>query len=197
MADPTQALRRRPALAEPDIGRNLGLAPDTLALQLLPPRARSALRIDPAHLPTNGRVAGFTLDMPINRWATSAAGTAARLGPNEWLLRGPESNTERIAHDVEASLAGRHYSLVDIGHRQVAFAVSGAGAADVINCGCPLDLSPAAFPAGAATRTLLGKCEIVLVRTNDQAFEIECGRSYAAYVADFLTEAARGLARNA
>ena len=62
----------------------------------------------------------------------------------------------------------------------------------MINAGCPLDLSPAAFPAGAATRTLLGKAEIILSRSDDApAFEIECGRSFAAYVRDFLFVAAR------
>jgi sarcosine oxidase subunit gamma len=40
---------------------------------------------------------------------------------------------------------------------------------------------------------LLGKAEIILSRPSDAtAFEIECARSYAAYVRDFLIEAARG-----
>ena len=71
----------------------------------------------------------------------------------------------------------------------------GAQAPAVINSGCPLDLSAAAFPTGAVTRTLLGKCEVILARTSDEpAFEIECGRAYAAYVAAFLREAAREFA---
>ena len=48
-------------------------------------------------------------------------------------------------------------SLVDVGHARVALSVSGPRAADVINGGCALDLAPAAFPTGAATRTLLIK----------------------------------------
>jgi len=48
------------------------------------------------------------------------------------------------------------------------------------------------FPTGAATRTLLGKAEIVLSRWDDvPTFEIECARSFAAYVRDFLQDAAR------
>src|SRR5262245_1952660 len=121
MTEPTP-VRRRPALAGPDIVRILGLAAN--AIVLLPPRSRFSLRIGPGQLPSNGQVAGFTLDMAITRCAISAAGTAMRLGPDEWQLVGPEGDTDRIARDVEAALAGRHYSLVDISHRQVALAAS-------------------------------------------------------------------------
>ena len=85
-----------------------------------------------------------------------------RLGPDEWLLSGPLSEAAQIAGDVEAALRGLHHALVDVGHARVALSVSGPRAADAINSGCALDLSPAAFPAGTATRTLLGKAEIVL-----------------------------------
>lgn len=194
MAEPTQALRGRPALVARDIGGNLRLAPDALALQLLPPRARFSLRIDPAQLPADGQAAGFMLEMPINRCLKAGAGTAMRLGPDEWLLHGAEDAAARIVRDLEAALEGRRYSLVDVSHRQVAFALSGAHATEVLNSGCLLDLSLAAFPTGAATRTLLGKCEVILARTGDEpTFEIECGRSFAAYVAAFLSEAAREL----
>jgi len=54
-------------------------------------------------------------------------------------------------------------------------------------------LGPQAFPAGSATRTLLGKAEIVLSRPGEApSFEVECARSFARYVRDFLLEAARG-----
>jgi len=70
--------------------------------------------------------------------------------------------------------------------------MSGPRAADVINSGCALDLASPVFPAGAATRTLLGKAEIILSKCDDApTFEIECARSFAAYVRDFLLDAAR------
>ena len=115
-----------------------------------------------------------------------------RLGPDEWLLSGPLSDTAQIAADLETALARLHHALVDVGDARVALSVSGPRAADAINSGCALDLGSAAFPAGTATRTLLGKAEIVLARwTEAPAFEIECPRSFAAYVRDFLTAAAR------
>ena len=192
MAEATQRLSRRMALDEIDAKRAAGIAPDAVVIRLLAPRSRFSLRLDPSLLSAIKHVAGFTLDMPINRRMSSGERVAIRLGPDEWLLSGPEGEAARIALDVATTLAGLHHSLVDVSHRHVALSVAGARAADVINGGCPLDLSPPAFPAGCATRTLLGKAEVILAKTDDlPSFDIECGRSFAAYVHDFLLEAAR------
>src|SRR5438045_1159430 len=78
-----------------------------------------------------------------------------------------ESEAAQIAGDVEAALARLHHALADVGHARVALSVSGPRAAAVINSACALDLAPGAFPTGAATRTLLGKAEIVLSRWDD------------------------------
>ena len=194
MAETTFHLSRRMALDGMEAKRIEGATSEAVYIRLLPPRARFSLRFDSALLSIPARVGvGLTLDMPINRYVFSARSTAMRLGPDEWLLSGPEGETEQIAGDVGEALSGLHHSLVDISHRHVALSVSGPRAADVLNSGCPLDLSSSAFPAGCATRTLLGKADVVLAKTDDlPTFEIECGRSFAAYIHDFLLEAARG-----
>jgi sarcosine oxidase subunit gamma len=43
------------------------------------------------------------------------------------------------------------------------------------------------------TRTMLAKAEIVLWRTGSLEFRVEVWRSFAAYVSQFLAEAARGI----
>jgi len=193
MVETTFHAFRRMALDEKEAKRVESANSEPVFIRLLPPRARFSLRFDSALLSTPARVMGLTLDMPINRYVFSARGTAMRLGPDEWLLSGPEGETAQIAADVGAALAGLHHSMVDISHRQVALSVSGPRAADVLNSGCPLDLSSSAFPAGCATRTLLGKADAVLAKTDDlPTFEIECGRSFAAYIGDLLLEAAGG-----
>ena len=165
---------------------------NAVVIRLLAPRARFSLRIDLSLLARAKTIAGFALGMPINRYTTAAGWTAMRLGPDEWLLSGPESEAARIAGDVGAALASLHHALVDVGHARVALSVSGPRAADVINSGCALDLASPVFPTGAATRTLLGKAEIILSKCDDApTFEIECARSFAAYVRDFLLDAAR------
>ncbi len=52
-------------------------------------------------------------------------------------------------------------------------AVSGSRAARVVNAFCALDLHPSAFPVGMCTRTMLGKAEIILWRTEADTFRID------------------------
>jgi sarcosine oxidase, subunit gamma len=192
MPEAPPLLSRRTPLGETDGEQASHAQADGVAIRLLAPRARFSLRIDLSLLAQAKAVAGFTLDVPINRYAAAGGRTAMRLGPDEWLLWGPESEAAQIAGDMEAALARLHHALVDIGHARVALSVSGPRAADVINSACALDLAPPAFPAGAATRTLLGKAEIILSKWDDvPTFEIECARSYAVYLRDFLSDAAR------
>ena len=194
MAEARFRSSRRMALDGVKAMRLSGATSGAVDIRLSAPRARFSLRLDPSLLSTTKSVAGFTLDMAVNRRTATGEKAAMRLGPDEWLLSGPEGEAAQIAVDVGAALAGLHHALVDVSHHYVALSVSGPRAADVINSGCPLDLSPAAFPVGQATRTLLGKAQVVLAKTDDlPAFEIACGRSFAAYVHDFLLEAAREL----
>ena len=163
----------------------------TRAIAPLPPATRFALRMTPETASEIGHVAGFQLDLPISR-ASLGPRLAARLGPNEWLLIVEDGKTEAIEAEIAAALGERFHALVDISHRNIGLSVRGAQAADILNAGCPLDLAQAAFPTGFATRTLLGKAEIVLIRADDApTFRVECWRSFAPYVHGFLLEAAR------
>jgi sarcosine oxidase subunit gamma len=81
------------------------------------------------------------------------------------------------------------HSAVDVSHRNAALIVEGPGAADVLNAGCPQDLSLAVFPVGACSRTLMGKTEVVLLRLAEDAFRLEVWRSFAPYAFDFLEDA--------
>jgi sarcosine oxidase subunit gamma len=178
------ALRRRFALdGGPQARRGVSIA-------VLPPAARFSLR-----LPIGAaarEIAGFRLGAPINRYEAAGDRWSARLGPNEWLIGGPEAEGEAIAAEIEAALDSESRALVDVSHRNVGIEISGVAAAAVLNAGCPLDLSTKAFPGGSATRTVLAKAEIVLMRAGaEPIFRIECWRSFAPYVHGFLTEAAR------
>jgi sarcosine oxidase subunit gamma len=112
------------------------------------------------------------------------------LGPDEWLLI-DEAGNDPLA---DCRNVTQLHSAVGISHRNVAFAVTGPGAEATINAGCPQDLSLAAFPVGACSRTIFGKIEIVLLRTAEDAFRVECWRSFSDYAFALLTEAARDAA---
>jgi sarcosine oxidase subunit gamma len=109
------------------------------------------------------------------------------LGPDEWLV------VDEDGADLAALCAGAAslHSAVDVSHRNLAILVEGPGAAACLNAGCPQDLSLRAFSVGACSRTVLGKIEVVLLRTAETAFRVEVWRSFSDYAWDFLEEAAR------
>jgi sarcosine oxidase, subunit gamma len=161
-------------------------------VQPLPPAARWILRGgEPAR-----SAAERALALPVPATACRAGLAAERaalwLGPDEWLLLAPAADAS-LGASLSQALAGLPHSLVDVSHRQIALAVRGSHVATLLASGCPLDLGARAFPVGMCTRTMLGKCEVVLWRTEPEEFRIEVWRSFAAYVARFLAEAARGM----
>lgn len=156
------------------------------AIGMLPPASRLSLRAPEMSRAALGQALG--IDLP-GVPKTSAAGegrVALWLGPDEWLV------IDHLDRDMAAELAGVDalHAAVDVSHRNVAIEIEGPGAEAVLNAGCPQDLSLAAFPVGACSRTVLGKVEIVLHRTGDRSFRVECWRSFADYAFAFLTEAA-------
>ncbi len=153
------------------------IADTAVAVRIAPARnlSRRLIRGDPTSLG-----AAFGLALPT-RPCTSAEGerTALWLGPDEWLVLASEDA-------AWPDWSGETGAVFNIGHRQVGFIVEGALAADTLAGASPLDLSPAHFPAGACTRTVFGKAEIVLWRPSLPRFHLETVRSFAAYVGELL-----------
>jgi sarcosine oxidase subunit gamma len=182
MADTAQAVRN-PAQA----GREFQAKNAKLAT--LPPAHRISLRAPVASVDALSKAIGLDLPRRPKTSASTGSRTALWLGPDEWLVIDDTKDPLSACADIEAL-----HSAVSISHRNVAIAVTGLGAENTIGAGCPQDLSLAAFPVGACSRTILGKSEIVLLRTGEDAFRVECWRSFSDYVFTFLTEAARDAA---
>lgn len=111
------------------------------------------------------------------------------LGPDEWLLIAPDGEAERLSDGLAQAVGEEPASIVDVSHRQVGIAVAGPAAAAALNTFNALDLDESAFPAGMCTRTLFGKAEIVLWRSDRETFRIEVWRSFAPYVLGCLEQA--------
>jgi len=159
----------------------------------LPPMVRLIFR---GRISTIGRVTsvfGVEPAMEACRAAVSAGRAALWLGPDEWLLLAEDGEPHLIFASLEAALKPLAFSLVDVSQRQVGLRLEGPQATAILNAGCPLDLEARAFPIGMCTRTLLGKAEIVLWRTDATSFRIEVARSLASYVWQFLEQAERDL----
>jgi sarcosine oxidase subunit gamma len=172
---------RMPAFA----GRDFSA--EGVKLAVLAPAHRLALRAPDGSIAALSNALGLTLPTKPKSSAMKGSRTALWLGPDEWLV------IDDGAKDPLDDCAGVEalHSAVGVSHRNVAISVTGPGAANTVNSGCPQDLSLAAFPVGACSRTILGKVEIVLLRTAEDAFRVECWRSFSDYVLTFLSDAAR------
>ncbi len=137
----------------------------------------------------------FGIALPTAPMRVHASGSRAALwlGPDEWLLLAAEDEQASIATTLSSALAGQPAALVDVGHRQIGLTMSGPRTAALLNAGCPLDLDESAFPVGMCTRTILAKAEIVLWRTERDAFRMEIARSFAPYFVALLAEAMHGI----
>lgn len=157
-------------------------------------RRRLSLRANADSLEAVGASLGFALPMRPKTSATGDGVAALWLGPDEWLLLDERADLdeEGAPGTLSAALAAvKGISVVDVSHRNVGIAIEGPAAEAIVAAGCPQDLRLRSFPVGAASRTILSKAEIVLWRTGEARFEIECWRSFADYAWTFLEEAAR------
>jgi len=176
----TASVERRAVLA------GQGLSATGVKVAILPPAERISLRAPEASVAALSKALGVTVPQKAKTSATKAGRTALWLGPDEWLVI-DEAGKDPLA---DFAKVGALHSAVGISHRNIAISVTGPAAAVTVNAGCPQDLSLEAFPVGACSRTILGKVEIVLLRTAADAFRVECWRSFSDYVFTFLSEAA-------
>jgi len=164
--------------------------PDQGNIRMLEPAARFVFQGGPEARAAAGRAFGVALPEDVCRASTMHEHAALWLGPDEHLLLAPVKEARAVEDSLVAALAGIAHSLVNVSHRQVAFALTGRGVGDWLNSGCPLDLDPAAFPVGMCTRTILAKAEVILWRRSAEEYHLETGRSYSGYVLGWLREAA-------
>ena len=161
-----------------------------LTLEPCPPAERISLRADTETAAAIGVMLGLELPTRAKTSATGPETLACWLGPDEWLLIAENGGAADLSGKL-ATVENGTFSAVDISHRNTAIMVSGRKAADTLNSGCPQDLSLAAFPVGACSRTLLAKSEIVLIREAEDRFRVECWRSFSDYVWKYLVDAAK------
>jgi len=150
------------------------------------PAGRISLRAGPGEVAALSTALGVTLPMRPKSSASAAGRTALWLGPDEWLVI-DEKGGDLMA---DCARSGVVHSATDVSHRNTAIIVSCPAAEQVLNSGCPQDLSMTVFPVGAVSRTLLGKVEIVLYRLDEETFRVEVWRSFATYAFGMLAEAA-------
>lgn len=163
-------------------------SPGVAWLQPVAVAARFVLQGSPAALAAAAAALGIPDADTAGRTTGDEATTLIWLGPDERLLLSWRDDAAMLGARLEAALTGHAHSLVDVTQRQVGLRLTTPFAADLLNCGCPLDLDPARFPVGSGTRTLFNKTDIVLWRRGTDDFHIEVWRSFADYLQRWLAE---------
>jgi sarcosine oxidase subunit gamma len=110
------------------------------------------------------------------------------MSPDELLLFTAYDQAEALAAELGAALAGAHHLAVDVSDARALLTLTGAGVAEVLAKGAPLDLTEAAFPVGAARRSHIGGVAVGFWRKAEHEWEIVCFSSFARHLFDWLVE---------
>jgi sarcosine oxidase, subunit gamma len=133
---------------------------------------------------------GLALPVQANTASLGVSRQLLWLGPDEWLLKLTDGQCDAVESTLSAALQGRHFALVRVGDGNTTLTVQGAGAADLLARGCPLDLHPRAFPSGSLAQSHIAKAgAIVLCLQATHSFELTVRRSFADYLFRWLCEA--------
>lgn len=157
-----------------------------VGLQPAPPAERISLRARAEDVPALSSALDLPLPTAPKTSARSGSRVALWLGPDEWLVI--DEGAGGLMRSAAAS--GALASATDVSHRNTAILISGPGAEATLNGGCPLDLSQKAFPVGACARTIFGKIEVVILRSGETQFRLECWRSFSDYAFGLLQQTA-------
>jgi sarcosine oxidase subunit gamma len=133
---------------------------------------------------------GFPLPIEPNTVSSHRDKRALWLGPDEWLVVGPEGQQKALEQALRHSLNGAFGSIVDVSANRTVLEIRGVRARELLAYGVPIDLDRRAFGADRCAQTLLAKAQVIVERRGDSAFNVYPRPSFARYVAEWLLDAA-------
>ena len=163
----------------------------SLTFRDCPELGKLLLRADGATAEAAGGALGVSIPEAINRASGDTTIRAIHLGPDEILLIMTRAAVATTLATLDRALADRHHALVDLSARLVAVELAGSAVRDTLAEACPFDLHPSVFAPNQATRTVLGKIEIILDCLAPDRFRLLANRSYIPYQERLLAEAGR------
>lgn len=133
-------------------------------------------------------VTGLDLPLQANTCSMNGQRQLLWLGPDEWLLKTSHGQGDDLVAALRAALSGMHCAVVAVGDGNTTLTVEGEAAAALLSRGCPLDLHPRAFAAGALAQTHIAKCgATVLCLEPGKRYELTVRRSFADYLFRWLS----------
>jgi sarcosine oxidase subunit gamma len=133
-------------------------------------------------------VTGLDLPLQANTCNMNGQRQLFWLGPDEWLLKTSHGQGDALVDALRTALSGLHCAVVAVGDGNTTITVEGDAAAALLSRGCPLDLHPRAFAAGALAQTHIAKCgATVLCLEPAKRYELTVRRSFADYLFRWLS----------
>jgi sarcosine oxidase subunit gamma len=187
----TVETRRRSPLAHLAGALAAGSTPGAVTLHEVPYLAQVNLRVDPEGSAAPRIAAALDAPLPIYPGTVAAGGSRSVLwlGPDEWLVLGPDGDAPVILRALRDALGATHGSVVDVSASRTTLELSGRRARDVLEKGCSVDLHPRSFQPGRCAQTLLARSQVLLWRPGDQSYRLLVRGSFAEYVAEWLLDA--------
>jgi sarcosine oxidase subunit gamma len=165
-----------------------------LSIAELPFLSQVNFRVDPNDANLMERLAsslgGLALPLVPNTVTSRGDRRALWLGPDEWLVVGPNGDQASIRDALAVGLDGTYGSIVDVSANRPVLEIRGSKAPDLLGHGVAIDLDPHSFGPGRCAQTLLAKAQVMIERRDELAFHLYARTSFARYVADWLLDAA-------
>lgn len=201
MADPTFTLLAQPGsdlrpvspaahLADRFIAETIP-APRSVSLREVPFLAMIGIRVQPGE-PVAERVESLLgSSLPPSCGAVTATGDTATLwlAPDDFLVVSTQPPPVLATALIEAIGDGPG-SAADLSANRTTFELTGTAAREVMEKGCPLNLHPRAWPAGAAYVTALGPVPVIIWQLDHNTYRILLRSSFADYLGRWLLDAA-------
>ena len=166
---------------------------EAVRIRELPIHGAIDLRFDARNETAGNAIAsvlGATLPAP-NAWTAASSAQILWQAFDEWLILTADGRQGALETTLRNALAGVHCAITDVTDLRAAFEVRGVHARDVLQKGCAVDLHPRAFGLTSCVTTALARVRVTLRLLDDApAYEILVERSYAAYLKDWLNDAA-------
>jgi sarcosine oxidase subunit gamma len=164
-----------------------------LLIRELPFVSQVNLRADSNDAASMQRLAaalGFALPAVPNTVTSRDDRRALWLGPDEWLIVGPDGQQDALERALRNGLDSAPGSIVDVSANRTLVEIHGERARELLAHGVSIDLDARSFGAGHCGQTLLAKAQVIIERRDASSFDLFVRASFATYVGAWLFDSA-------
>jgi sarcosine oxidase subunit gamma len=127
-----------------------------------------------------------TVPGPVGMAIENGSVTVITTAPGRFLL---VSESDDLAGVLSAALPAADAAITDLSHARTMLRLSGEAAADSLGKGLAIDLHPSVFPAGRAAQSVIHHMDVLVIRRENEVFDLVVFRSFGLSLAEWLLDA--------